>query len=130
MASESPTSAKTGISIVPAARTRPAEATRAHQDTSEILKMLRELDAEADPLAAISEGQLITIDRQTKLLELLRTVLEEVRQIRAGQDRHGLEMQALSTEVQMLKTRCDETYDRLVRATQRHAQPAASPKPA
>ncbi|WP_438346789.1 hypothetical protein [Methylorubrum populi] len=113
------------------------EAAGAHQDTGEILKMLRERDEEADPLAAISEGQLLTIERQAKVLDLLRTVLAGVGEIRTGQDGHALEMQALrlemqtlGTQLQRLQTRCDETYDRLVRATTRPAQPADSPKPA
>lgn len=107
-----------------------SEAQGAHQDTGEILKMLRERYEETDPLGAITEGQLLTIDRQKVMLELLGTILEEVRKVRTEQERHGLEMQALRTAIQTLTSRCDETYALLVRATQRPVQAGASPKSA
>lgn len=117
------------------------EALGAHQNTNKLMDMLQERLDEADPLGAISEAQLFTIDRQAKVLDLLRQVLEMLTQVRAMQGEQGLEMQALRMETQTLRTeiqtemrplrsRCDETYALLVRAIRLTAPPAASPKPA
>ena len=117
------------------------EALGAHRNTNKLMEMLLERLDEADPLGAISEGQLLTIERQVKVLDLLRQVLHELGELQTMQGGHGLEMQALRTEVQTLRTeiqaemkplrsRCDETYALLVRVTRPAAPSTASPKPA
>ena len=113
------------------------EARDARRNMDKLLAMVSERYEEADPLGAISEGQLLTIERQGQTLDQLRTVLEAVGEVGKSHEGQALEMQALRTdlsalreEMRTLRSRCDETYALLVRATRPAAPSAASPKPA
>lgn len=113
------------------------EARDARRNMDKLLAMVSERYEEADPLGAISEGQLLTIERQGQTLDQLWTVQETIDEFRGSHEGQALEMQALRTdlsalreEMRTLRARCDETYALLVRVTQRAAPSAASPKPA
>lgn len=110
------------------------EARDARRNMDKLLAMVSERYEEADPLGAISEGQLLTIERQGQTLDQLRTVQETIDAFRGSHEGQALAMQALRTdlsalreEMRTLRSRCDETYALLVRVTRAAAPSAASP---
>lgn len=89
------------------------EAKGAHQDTGEILKFLRAGSEEADPIAAIIDGQDRASSRLKQILELLHKLDADLQVLRLEQLRQG-------QEIAELRRQSDDIHPILVNAKVEH----------
>lgn len=97
------------------------EAKGAHQDTGEILKYLRAGSEEADPIAAIIDGQDRASSRLKQILELLHKLDADLQEVRLEQLQQG-------REIAELRRQSGDIHPILMNARIGQQQPTGSPR--